>query len=139
MANFLNEHNTRVRSRTPIIKAKLTEGMVIKCRYTSQDNSPGEYILLILDTFYRGHLHALSLNEFSSTTFKALAAKVGTAPVRGPLFEKNNVQRLIMRGSPGSTYQGLLKTDMTGKYNAGYRTLDIKKMSGIMLLEYDFE
>ena len=139
MANFLNEHNTRVRSRTPILIHKLTEGMVIKCRYTSQDNSPGEYILLILDTFYRGHLHALSLNEFSSTTFKALAAKVGTAPVRGPLFEKNNVQRLIMRGSPGSTYQGLLKTDMTGKYNAGYRTLDIKKMSGIMLLEYDFE
>ena len=139
MANFLNEHNTRVRSKIPILKSKLTEGMVIKCRYTSQDMSSREYILLVLDTFYKGHLHALSLNEFNSRIFRDLALRIGTIPVRGPLFENNNILRLVMRGSPRSTYQQLLKTDLTGKYNTGYRTLDIKKMSGIMILGYDFE
>ena len=139
MANFLNEHNTRVRSKIPILKSKLTEGMVIKCRYTSQDMSSREYILLVLDTFYKGHLHALSLNEFNSRIFRDLAAKTGTTPVPGLLFEKNNITRLTMDGSPRSTYQALLKSGMAQKYNAGYRTLDKSKMSGIMLLEYNLE
>lgn len=139
MANFLSEHNTRVRSRTAISRDKLTEGMIIKCRYSSQDMSSGEYILLVLDTSYKGHLHALSLNEFNSRTLRELATKTGTAPVPGPLFEKNNIMKLKMVGSPRSTYQSLLKSGMTSKYNAGYRTLDMKKMTGIMLLEYNLE
>tara|TARA_R110000744_G_scaffold45433_2_gene100895 strand:+ start:679 stop:987 length:309 start_codon:yes stop_codon:yes gene_type:complete len=101
--------------------------------------STGEYILLILDASYKGHLHALSLNEFNSRTFRELATKTGIIKVPGLLFEKNNIMRLSMVGSPRSTYQSLLKNGMASKYNAGYRTLDIKKMSGIMLLEYNFE
>jgi hypothetical protein len=139
LANFLSEHNTRVKSRTAISKVNLTEGMVIKCRYSSQDMSTGEYILLILDASYKGHLHALSLNEFNSRTFRELATKTGIIKVPGLLFEKNNIMRLSMVGSPRSTYQSLLKNGMASKYNAGYRTLDTKKMSGIMLLEYNFE
>ena len=139
MANFLSEHNIRVRSRMAISSGKLTEGMIIKCRYSSQDMSSGEYILLVLDTSYKGHLHALSLNEFNSMAFRELATKTGTTPVPGLLFEKNNILRLTMAGSPRSTYQALLKSGMASKYNAGYRTLDIKKMSGIMLLEYNLE
>ena len=100
MANFLSEHNTRVKSRTPISRNKLTEGMVIKCRYSSQDLSTGEYIFLVLDTSYKGHLHALSLNEFNSRTFRDLAKKTGTTSVPGLLFEKNNIMRLNMVGSP---------------------------------------
>jgi hypothetical protein len=111
--------------------------MIIKCRYSSQDMSSGEYILLVLDTSYKGHLHALSLNEFNSRAFRDLADKTGITPVPGLLFEKNNIMRLSMLGSPRSTYQQLLKGGMTKKYNSGYRTLDIKKMSGIMLLEYN--
>jgi hypothetical protein len=112
--------------------------MIIKCRYSSQDMASGEYILLVLDTSYKGHLHALSLNEFNSRTFRDLAKKTGTTPVPGLLFEKNNIMRLSMVGSPRSTYQSLLKGGMTSKYNTGYRTLDKKKMSGIMLLGYQF-
>ena len=108
MANFFREHNTRVKSRTIISKDKLNEGMIIKCRYESQDKSGGEYILLVLDVNYKQQLHALSLNEFSSRTFINLAI-----------------------------YEGLLKAKMGSKYNTSYRTLDIKKMSGIMLLEYN--
>jgi len=139
LANFLSEHNIRVKSRTPILSAKLTEGMIIKCRYSSQDLSGGEYILLVLDTGYKGHLHALSLNEFNSRTFRALADITGVDRVPGLLFENNDIMRLSMVGSPRSTYQQLLKGGMTKKYNSGYRTLDIKKMSGIMLLEYNFD
>ena len=139
MANFLSEHNTRVKSRTAISSNKLTEGMVIKCRYASQDLSTGEYIFLVLDTSYKGHLHALSLNEFNSKTFRALAAKVGTAPVLGPRFEKNNILKLELSGSPRGMYEGMLKSGMGSKYNTSYRTLDIKKMTGIMLLEYNLE
>lgn len=139
MANFLSEHNTRVKSRTPILSSKLIEGMIIKCRYSSQDLSKGEYLFLVLDTNYKGHLHALSLKEFNTRNFIELAKKTGTAPVRGSLFEKNNIMRLSMVGSPLSTYQFLLKGGMTSKYNSGYRTLDIKKMSGIMLLEYNLD
>jgi|TARA_R110000823_G_scaffold241988_2_gene366569 hypothetical protein len=113
--------------------------MIIKCRYSSQDLSTGEYIFLVLDTWYKGHLHALSLREFNTRIFRNLAEQTGTTPVPGLLFEKNNVQRLTMTGSPRSTYQRLLKAGMANKYNTGYRTLDIKKMSGIMLIEYDFE
>ena len=139
MANFLSDHNLKIRSRTVISSSKLREGMIIKCRYSSQDLSTGEYIFLVLDTWYKGHLHALSLREFNTRIFRNLAEQTGTTPVPGLLFEKNNVQRLTMTGSPRSTYQRLLKAGMANKYNTGYRTLDIKKMSGIMLLEYDFE
>ena len=138
MANFYREHNTRVKSRSIISKSKLTEGMVVKCRYTSQDQSGGEYILLILDVNYKGQLHALSLNEFNSRTFRALAKTVGTTPVLGTTFEKNNL-KLNLPGSPRAIYEGILKAKMGSKYNTSYRTLDIKKISGIMLLDYNLE
>ena len=136
MANFYREHNTRVKSRTIISKSKLTEGMVVKCRYTSQDQSGGEYILLVLDVNYKGQLHALSLNEFSSRTFINLAETVGTTSVSQPGV-KNNIPKLNLPGSPRAMYEGILKAKMGSKYNTSYRTLDIKKMSGIMLLEYN--
>lgn len=137
MANFYNEHNTRVKSRTIISKGKLTEGMIVKCRYTSQDQSGGEYILLVLDVNYKGQLHALSLNEFNSRTFRSLAKTVGTSPVLAAGLEKNNILKLDLPGSPRAIYEGILKSKMGSKYNTSYRTLDIKKMSGIMLLEYN--
>ena len=136
MANFYREHNTRVKSRTIISKSKLTEGMVVKCRYTSQDQSGGEYILLVLDVNYKGQLHALSLNEFSSRTFINLAETVGTTSVSQPGV-KNDIPKLNLPGSPRAMYEGILKAKMGSKYNTSYRTLDIKKMSGIMLLEYN--
>jgi len=137
LANFYNEHNTRVKSRTIISKGKLTEGMIVKCRYTSQDQSGGEYILLVLDVNYKGQLHALSLNEFNSRTFRSLAKTVGTSPVLAAGLEKNNILKLDLPGSPRAIYEGILKSKMGSKYNTSYRTLDIKKMSGIMLLEYN--
>jgi len=111
--------------------------MVVKCRYESQDQSGGEYILLILDVNYKGQLHALSLNEFNSRTFINLAKTVGTSPVLGNAFEKNNILKLDLPGSPRVIYEGILKSKMGSKYNTSYRTLDIKKMTGIMLLEYN--
>jgi len=137
LANFYSEHNTRVKSRILISKSKLTEGMVVKCRYESQDKSGGEYILLILDVNYKGQLHALSLNEFNSRTFRSLAKTVGTSPVLAAGLEKNNILKLDLPGSPRAIYEGILKSKMGSKYNTSYRTLDIKKMSGIMLLEYN--
>jgi len=139
LANFYNEHNTRVKSRTIISKGKLTEGMIVKCRYTSQDQSGGEYILLVLDVNYKGQLHALSLNEFNSRIFRSLAKTVGTSPVLAAGLEKNNILKLDLPGSPRAIYEGILKSKMGSKYNTSYRTLDIKKMSGIMLLNYNLE
>jgi len=139
LANFYREHNTRVKSRSIISKNKLTEGMIVKCRYTSQDQSGGEYILLVLDVNYKGQLHALSLNEFNSRTFRGLAKTLGTSPVSQPGFEKNNIPKLNLPGSPRAMYEGILKAKMGSKYNTSYRTLDIKKMSGIMLLDYNLE
>ena len=138
MANFYREHNTRVKSRSIISKNNLTEGMIVKCRYTSQDQSGGEYILLVLDVNYKGQLHALSLNEFSSRIFINLAKTVGTTSVSQPGV-KNNIPKLNLPGSPRAMYEGILKAKMGSKYNTSYRTLDIKKMSGIMLLDYNLE
>lgn len=139
MANFLSEHNTKIKSRSIISKNNLKEGMIVKCRYTSQDQSGGEYIFLILDVSYKGQLHALSLNEFNSRTFRTLAKTVGTTPVLVAGLEKNNILKLNLPGSPRAIYEGLLKSKMGSKYNTSYRTLDIKKMSGIMLLDYNLE
>jgi len=136
LANFYSEHNTRVKSRFIISKDKLTEGMIVKCRYTSQDQSGGEYILLVLDVNYKGQLHALSLNEFNSITFINLAKTVGTTSISQPGV-KNNIPKLNLPGSPRAIYEGILKSKMGSKYNTSYRTLDIKKMSGIMLLDYN--
>lgn len=137
MANFYREHNTRVKSRIIISKDKLTEGMIVKCRYTSQDQSGGEYILLVLDVNYKGQLHALSLNEFNSRTFINLAKTVGTSFISQPGI-KNDILKLNLPGSPRTMYEGILKAKMGSKYNTSYRTLDIKKMSGILVLEYNF-
>jgi len=137
LANFYREHNTRVKSRIIISKDKLTEGMIVKCRYTSQDQSGGEYILLVLDVNYKGQLHALSLNEFNSRTFINLAKTVGTSFISQPGI-KNDILKLNLPGSPRTMYEGILKAKMGSKYNTSYRTLDIKKMSGILVLEYNF-
>lgn len=136
MANFLNEHNTRVRSKSPILKYDIDAGMIIKCRYANQDMSPGEYILLVLNPNYKGHLHALSLNEFNSRTFRKLAKRLGTTELTDPRF-KNNILALDIDRNPRTIYEGFLKQGMNKEYNTSYRTMDIKKMSGIMLVEYN--
>jgi len=136
LTNFLNEHNTRVKSRIPILKYDLDPGMIIKCRYSSQDMATGEYILVVLNPSYKGHLHALSLNEFNSRTFLKLANKLGTTELTGPRFKNNNILALDIDMNPRTIYEGFLKKGMDKEYNTSYRTLDIKKMSGIMLLEY---
>jgi len=137
LANFLNEHNTRVRSKIPLLKYDIDTGMIIKCRYASQDLATGEYILVVLNPSYKGHLHALSLNEFNSITFRKLAKKLGTTELTGPRF--NNILTLDIDMNPRTIYEGFLKKGMDKEYNTSYRTMDIKRMSGIMLLDYNLE
>jgi hypothetical protein len=91
-----------------------------------------------LNPSYKGHLHALSLNEFNSITFRKLAKKLGTTELTGPRFKNNNILALDIDMNPRTIYEGFLKKGMNKEYNTSYRTMDIKKMSGIMLIEYNF-
>ena len=66
MAGYYNTHLRKTADPTPISKAKLERGMVVKMKYKPQNKTPKLYLVLVLQPKWPnttdGKLHGLSLD-----------------------------------------------------------------------------
>ena len=133
MANYLNEHRTRQRSKVPIGKSSLQKGMIISFYYTDKDGNSSQEMAVVLNPSYHGKLHAVSLKWFSRGDLNDLAESTGIVII--PMYKVRglNIPKLEMKASSNRFYNSKLK----GARNV-YRTYFLNKVSGTLLIDYTF-
>ena len=71
--------------------------------------------------------------------FRDFAGQMGIQYI--PRFQKFRgiqIPKIIMSASSKAIYEGKVKKQLASKLNNSYRTLIIKNISGLQLLDYDF-
>jgi len=139
--NYFGQHLTNKLSAVIVPKSGLQKGMVVQTRYKNLEGETKDYMFLILNSFFRGKVHVLSLNEFTVIRFNDLARETGTRII--PKFKKRglDIPKLIISESSQRFYHGTLMRggDMERLYNNSYRTLFVNKMALCQLIDYDFD
>jgi len=138
--NYFAQHLTNKLSAAIVPKSGLEKGMVIQTRYKNLENETSDYIFLVLQPGFKGKIHTLSLNEFTVSRFKELAASTGIRLI--PRFRQRglDIPKLIMNESAQRFYHSKLMRggDMERLYNNSYRTLFSNKLALCQLIDYDF-
>jgi len=137
--NFFNQHLTFKQSAVIIPKHQLQKGMVVQNRYKNQKGETKDYMFLILNPDYYKKVHVLNLNEFSNMRFNDLARDTGIRLI--PRFKKRGliIPRLTMVESSQRFYYGRLAINIEKLYNNSYRTLFLKNMQLVQLIDYRFD
>lgn len=134
MANYLNEHRTRQRSRIPIGKSSLQKGMIITFFYSDKEGNSSQEMAVVLNPSYQGKLHAVSLKWFSRGDLNDLADSTGLVIIPKYKVRGLNIPKLEMKVSSNRFYNSKLKGD-----RKVYRTYFLNKVSGTILIEYKFD
>ena len=118
---------------------QLEKGMVCFLRYKTVGGEGRQYVATILNANWQGKLHMLSMNEIQLQAFRDFAAGFGVKYI--PKFAKSrgvDIPKMNMSASTKRIYEGRVKPKLADKLNASYRTLVLKNISGLQLLDYDF-
>ena len=144
MANYFNQHLTRMESMVVIPKSDLQKGMIIRNKYQTIDDGLKEYFFLILNPLYSGDgkVHALSLNEFSILQFMRIAKQTNIRII--PKYKKRAlaIPKLVMEQSSYRFYMGSILgggREIKKFYNNSYRTLFPEQMKLSFLIDYKFD
>tara|TARA_R100000664_G_C2741677_1_gene130057 strand:- start:818 stop:1261 length:444 start_codon:yes stop_codon:yes gene_type:complete len=136
---MLAVHLKQGMTRHIILPNQLEKGMVVYFRYKKVDGSPRQYVATVLNGNWQGKLHALSMNEIQLPAFREFAKGFGIRYI--PAFQKTrgvDLPKIDMSASSKVIYTGKVKPDLAKKLNNSYRTLILKNISGLQLLDYDF-
>ena len=118
---------------------QLEKGMICFLRYKTKDGEGRQYAATILNANYQGKLHILSMNEIKLQDFRNFAKGFGVRYI--PRFQKTrgiDLGKIDMASSSKRIYEGRVKPELAKTLNASYRTLILKNVSGLQLLDYDF-
>tara|TARA_R110000737_G_C14588971_1_gene487117 strand:- start:1238 stop:1678 length:441 start_codon:yes stop_codon:yes gene_type:complete len=132
-------HLKHTRSRLAISPNALEKGMVLFLRYKTIGGESRQYVATVLNANFEGKLHILSMNEIKLQDFRNFAEGFGITYI--PRFKKAtgvNIPKMSLSISSKAIYEGVVKPELAASLNASYRTLILKNISGLQLLEYDF-
>ena len=118
---------------------QLEKGMIVFFRYTTVSGENRQYVATVLNPMWEQKLHVLSMNEVKLNDFRNFAKGFGIRYI--PRFQKArgvDLPKIDMSISSRRIYEGKVKPKLANILNNSYRTLIIKKISGLQLLDYDF-
>jgi hypothetical protein len=118
---------------------QLEKGMIIFCRYTTVGGENRQYVATILNPMWEEKVHVLSMNEIKLNDFRNFVKGFGVRYI--PQFQRArgvDLPKINMAVSSKRIYEGKIKANLANKLNSSYRTLILKKVSGLQLLDYDF-
>ena len=118
---------------------QLEKGMICFLRYKTIGGEGRQYAATIINPMWEGKLHILSMNEITLQNFRDFAKGFGVRYI--PRFQKArglDLAKIDMNMSSKRIYEGRIKNELANKLNASYRTLILKNVSGLQLLDYDF-
>ena len=83
----LNEHRVRINSQVQVSKSRIEKGMILRIRYSpilsgKTRDSAREYMILVLNPFFKKKVHALTLDNFSNVRLNQLAEDVGLVDIQ---------------------------------------------------------
>ena len=138
----LNEHLIHAENRTPWQAAKLEQGMIVECRYTDLKGKSKRQMLCVLNPYYLGKVHAISLDKVTYQGFNRWVEKTGLRKLEGkPDTPIVDVPIVLMEQNPQSFYRSVLRGQFgSDVYDMAdsYRTYFYGQVKGLNLIKYRF-
>ncbi len=147
----LTQHRTRIRKRYNYSKGSLEKGMIVEMTYKRRkkkgDPSSLEtkkYMVMVLNSDFRGYLHGISLENISSTKLNDIASDWGLANVgRGSavvtkgILTGLRIPKIQMVESSGRFYSSKFSKSKS-LYNS-YRTFNVKNIGSAAVVDYEWD
>ena len=148
----LNQHRTRIRKNYKYSKGALEKGMICEMSYhrrSVKGKSKLElkkYIVIVLNPNFNGFMHAMSLDEVSSSQLNNLATTWGLQSIgKGQAVSLHGVltglriPKLTMNESSGRFYSSKF-SKLKGEVLDSYRTFNIKQVGGqLSVIDYEWD
>ena len=141
MAGYYNTHLRRTSDPTPISKAKLERGMVIKMKYQPKKTGiPKIYLLLVLQPKWPnasdGKLHGLSLDNVPPQKFLEFAEVYNEVISKGSKVKRLDLAKIQITEASKVFYTSEIKTSKPLK--SAYRTFNLLDIQSIQSVNYDW-
>ena len=148
----INQHRTRIRKSYKYSKGAIEKGMICEMSYQRRvvkGESKLElkkYIIVILNPNFKGYLHAMSLEEVSSSQLNSLATTWGLQSIgKGHAIAVDGVltglriPKLTMNEGSGRFYSSQF-SKLKGTMVDSYRTFNIKQVGGqLTVIDYEWD
>ena len=135
MADFTNQHRSKMADATRITKAQIERGQVAKIRYKKADGSQGDYFVFVLQPLYKGYFHCLDLKHVPPPQMVKLAQDLKEIMSKSSKVKKLDLTKLRIDEASRAFYVGNIRNK---KLQAGYRTLIQKNISSVLVYNYNY-
>lgn len=141
MAGYYNTHLRRTSDPTPISKAKLERGMVIKMKYQAKKTGiPKVYLILVLQPKWPnaadGKLHGLSLDSVPPQKFLEFVEVYNEVISKGSKVKRLDLAKIQITEASKVFYTSEIKTSKPLK--SAYRTFNLLDIQSIQSVNYDW-
>ena len=136
---MLSVHLKHGMTRHIVRPNQLEKGMVVYFRYKTVSREGRQYVATVLNPNFKNKLHVISMNEINLQDYRNFAKGFGIKYI--PRFQKArgiDLPKINMSMSSKRIYEGRVKPELSTVLNNSYRTLIIKEITGLQLLDYDF-
>ena len=135
--DYTTQHVSRFEQRQRIAKQNMRPGMIVYGQYKDRKGVSKPKCFLILNHFYLGKIHALSLSAVQHQRFISLARQTNLLYLTQPRYRALKIEQLqIDRGQ--RFYNSTLRSQLKQNLKGSYRTLEIKSLSNVFVVDYKF-
>ncbi len=140
MAGYYNTHLRKTSDPTPISKAKMERGMVVKLKYKPKNKTPKLYLVLVLQPKWPnsndGKLHGLSLDNVPPQKFLEFAEVYNEVISKGSKVKRLDLAKIQITEASKVFYTSEIKTSAPLK--SAYRTYNLLDIQSIQSVNYDW-
>jgi hypothetical protein len=140
VAGFYNTHLRKTSDPTPISKAKMERGMVVKLKYKPKNKTPKLYLVLVLQPKWpnsnEGKLHGLSLDNVPPQKFLEFAEVYNEVIAKSSKVRRLDLAKIQITEASKVFYTSEIKTSAPLK--SAYRTYNLLDIQSIQSVNYDW-
>ena len=140
MSGYYNTHLRKTADPTPISKAKMERGMVVKLKYKPKNKTPKLYLVLVLQPKWpnstEGKLHGLSLDNIPPQKFLEFAEVYNEVISQSSKVRRLDLAKIQITEASKLFYTSEIKTSMPLK--SAYRTYNLLDIQTIQSVNYDW-
>ena len=140
MSGYYNTHLRKTSDPTPISKAKMERGMVVKLKYKPKNKTPKLYLVLVLQPKWpnstEGKLHGLSLDNIPPQKFLEFAEVYNEVISQSSKVKKLDLAKIQITEASKLFYTSEIKTSMP--LISAYRTYNLLDIQTIQSVNYDW-
>lgn len=140
MSGYYNTHLRKTSDPTPISKAKMERGMVVKLKYKPKNKTPKLYLVLVLQPKWpnstEGKLHGLSLDNIPPQKFLEFAEVYNEVISQSSKVRRLDLAKIQITEASKLFYTSEIKTSMPLK--SAYRTYNLLDIQTIQSVNYDW-